>query len=94
MTDRKSLKIRLSTAERFERFQRDGETQTEALARLLDVVGVPEFRRCEECGDAVQGHARDDNGKIMCFDCAGIDPSEHPFLCSEPHDAPGPRDDS
>lgn len=74
MTDRKSLKIRGPTGDRFERFQRDGESQTDALARLLDEAGVPEILRCSECGDTVQAHARDDDGRIMCFNCAGIDP--------------------
>lgn len=69
---RKSLKIRQPTADRFERFQRGGESQTDALARLLDDAGVPEVLRCSECGDAVQAHARDDEGEIVCFDCAGI----------------------
>lgn len=70
---RKSLKIRKPTADRFERFQRGGESQTDALARLLDEVGVPEVLRCSECGDTVQAHARDEDGNILCFDCAGID---------------------
>lgn len=73
MTDRKSLKIRQPTAERFERFQREGESQTEALARLLDEVGVPEIIRCSECGTTLQTHVRDDEGRVLCFDCAGID---------------------
>jgi rubrerythrin len=75
---RKSLKIRKPTADRFERFQRDGESQTDALARLLDNAGVPEVLRCSECGDPVQAHARDDEGKILCFDCAGVDPAQVP----------------
>lgn len=75
---RKSLKIREPTADRFERFQRNGESQTDALARLLDQAGVPEILRCSECADAVQAHARDDEGRIMCFDCAGIDPEQVP----------------
>lgn len=75
---RKSLKIRKPTADRFERFQRDGESQTDALARLLDEAGVPEILRCAECGDAVQAHVRDGEGRIMCFDCAGIAPSQLP----------------
>jgi len=78
MSERKSLKIRQPTADRFERFQRDGESHTDALARLLDEVGVPETLRCTECGSTVQAHARDDDGRIMCFDCAGIDPEQTP----------------
>jgi rubrerythrin len=78
MSDRKSLKIRGPTADRFERYQRDGESQTDALARLLDKAGVPEILRCAECGTTVQAHARDDDGRIMCFDCAGIDPAQVP----------------
>ena len=73
---RKSLKIRHPTADRFGSFQRPDESQTAALARLLDAAGVPEALRCAECGDAVQAHARDDNGRIMCFDCAGVAPGD------------------
>jgi hypothetical protein len=75
---RKSLKIRGPTGDRFERFQRNGESQTDALARLLDEAGVPEILRCLECGDKVQTHVRDDGGRIMCFDCAGVDPAQVP----------------
>lgn len=75
---RKSLKIRQPTADRFERYQRNEESQTDALARLLDEVGVAEVLRCEECGNTVQAHARDDNGRIMCFDCAGVDADQLP----------------
>jgi len=73
MTERKSLKIRQSTADRFEWFQRNGESQTDTLARLLDEAGVPEVLRCSDCRKRVQAHVRDDEGRIMCFDCAGID---------------------
>lgn len=76
MSERKSLKIRRPTADRFQRFQRDGESQTDALARLLDEADVPAVLRCSECGDAVQAHARDDDGRILCFDCAGVDPEQ------------------
>lgn len=73
MSERKSLKIRQPTADRFERWQRDGESQTEALARLLDEAGVREVLRCSECGKTVQAHARDEQGRILCFGCAGVD---------------------
>lgn len=73
MAERKSLKIRQPTADRFERFQRDGESQTDALARLLDEADVPEVLRCSECGNAVQTHMRDDSGTIYCLDCADVD---------------------
>lgn len=73
MSERKSLKIRQPTADRFERWQRDGESQTEALARLLDEAGVREVLRCSECGTNVQAHARDEQGRILCFECAGVD---------------------
>jgi hypothetical protein len=43
--DRKSLKIREPTASRFEEFQRDSESQTDALARLLDYADVEETVR-------------------------------------------------
>jgi len=72
---RKSLKIRQPIANRFERFQRGGESQTDALARLLDIADVPEILQCAECGDPVQAHARDEDGTIMCFDCAGVEES-------------------
>lgn len=72
MSDRKSLKIRAPTADRFDRHQREGESQTDALARLLDKAGVPEILRCSECGTTVQAHARDEKGTILCFDCAGV----------------------
>jgi recombinational DNA repair protein (RecF pathway) len=78
MTGRKSLKIRQPTADRFERFERNGESQTDALARLLDEAGVPEVLRCVECGSAVQAHARNEDGRIMCLDCAGVDPGQLP----------------
>lgn len=74
---RKSLKIRQPTADRFGRFQRKGESQTDALARLLDEAGVPEVLRCSECESAVQDHTRID-GEIRCFECAGIDPAQVP----------------
>lgn len=74
MSERKSLKIREPTASRFQRFQRDGESQTDAVARLLDEADVPEVLRCAECGTDVQSHARDADGRIMCFDCAGVNP--------------------
>lgn len=82
MTDRKSLKIRRPTAARFERYQREAESQTEALARLLDDAGVPEVLRCVDCGTGVQAHARDEEGRVLCFDCAGVDPTNHPFVDS------------
>lgn len=75
---RKSLKIRAPTADRFDRFQRERESQTDALARLLDEAGVPEVLRCSECGDPVQAHARDEEDRVLCFDCAGIDSSQVP----------------
>lgn len=76
MTERKSLKIRGPTGDRFDRFQRRDESQTDALARLLDEADVPEILRCSNCGDTVQAHVRDDDGRIMCFECGGIDPAE------------------
>jgi len=76
MSDRKSLKIRGPTADRFERYQREGESQTDALARLLDETGVPEILRCEDCENAVETHVRTDDGRILCLDCAGIDTAE------------------
>lgn len=82
MSDRKSLKIRRATAGRFERWQRPGESQTEALARLLDEADVPEVLRCVECGTTVQAHARDGDGQVLCFDCAGVDPTDHPLVDS------------
>lgn len=78
MSNRKSLKIRQPTADRFGRFQRDGENQTDALARLLDEAGVPEILQCVECGTTVQAHARDDEGRILCFECAGVSPEQLP----------------
>lgn len=75
---RKTLKIRQPTAERFERFKRPDENQTQAVARLLDEAGVPEVLRCSVCGDAVQAHARDDEGNIYCFEHAGVDESALP----------------
>ena len=73
MSGRKSLKIRHPTASRFERFRRPDENQTDALARLLDRADVPEVLQCAECDTNVQAHARDDEGRILCFDCAGVD---------------------
>jgi hypothetical protein len=73
MTKRKSLKIREPTATRFERFQRGGESQTDALARLLDEADVPEVLVCSECGKKLQAHVRDDDWDILCFECAGVD---------------------
>lgn len=78
MGERKSLKIRRPTAERFARFQRDGESQTDALARLLDEADVPEVLHCHECETEVQAHARDDDGRVLCFDCAGVDEADLP----------------
>lgn len=75
---RKSLKIRRPTAKRFERFQRDGESQTDALARLLDEADVPEILECVDCGGTVQAHARDEEGRILCFECAGVSPEQIP----------------
>lgn len=72
MPERKTLKIREPTASRFDRFARDGESQTATLSRLLDRAGVPESHRCSECGTTVQAHARDEEGRVLCFDCAGI----------------------
>lgn len=76
MSDRKSIKVRQQTGDRFDRFRREGESQTEALMRLLDEAGVPVLLRCSECGAVVQAHARDDEGRVLCFDCAGVDPSQ------------------
>jgi len=78
MTARKSLKIRQPTWDRFKRYKRDGESQTDALARLLDAADVPEILRCAECGIKVQAHARDNDGRIICFDCAGIELEQAP----------------
>lgn len=81
MTDRKSLKIRGPTARRFDHWQRDGESQTDALARLLDEAGVPEFHECVECGANLQTYvvrAYMDGDEIVCLDCAGIDPEQIP----------------
>lgn len=72
MTDRKTLQIREPTGSRFERAMRDGETQTEALRRLLDEAGVPRQLRCSECGDVVADHVRDDDGGIYCFGCCDL----------------------
>lgn len=72
MSKRRTLKVAASTFDRFARFKRPGENTTDALARLLDYAGVPETLMCEECGTSVQAHARDDDGRIMCFDCAGV----------------------
>lgn len=76
MSERKSLKIRQPTADRFERFQRDTESQTDALARLLDEADVPEILRCSECTEHVQAHARTEDGRILCFDCVEFGPGQ------------------
>lgn len=73
---RKSLKIRHPTASRFARFQRSGESQTDALARLLDRADVPEVLQCTECAADVQAHARDEKGRVLCFDCVGVEPDD------------------
>lgn len=74
MTERKSLKIRRKTYERFARFKREYENQSGALARLLDEAGVQRRLECADCGTTVQAHARDEHDRILCFDCAGVDP--------------------
>lgn len=78
MSERKSLRIQQPTGRRLERFKREDETWTSAIGRLLDAAGVPEVLVCEECGDEVQAHARDDEGRILCFDCAGVDRDQLP----------------
>lgn len=87
MPDRKTLKIRYPTAGRFESFKRAHENQTAALARLLDEAGVPEepeWGRCEACEAALaHGFARDDDGRPLCFACAGIDPEDFPVIPGE-----------
>lgn len=76
MAGRTSLKIRDPTADRFGRWQRGGESQTDALARLLDEAGVPEVLHCSECGDDVQAHVRDGSGATYCHGCADVDPPD------------------
>lgn len=73
---RKSLKIREPTARRFARWQRADESQTDALARLLDEAGVPEKLHCVECGDPVQDHVRDSEGTVYCYGCADVERPE------------------
>lgn len=77
MTDRTSLKIRDPTHRRFARFQREGESQTDALARLLDAADVPEHLVCSECGTGVQAHVAADD-RILCFECSSVDRSALP----------------
>jgi hypothetical protein len=77
MTDRTSLKIRDPTHRRFARFQREGESQTDALARLLDAAGVPEALVCSECGASVQAHVATGD-RILCFECSSVDRSALP----------------
>lgn len=72
MTDRKTLKIRRQTADRFEWFQRPKETQTDALARLLDEAGVPAVLECVECGAVLETTdplAVGGLGKVFCREC-------------------------
>lgn len=78
LMSRMSLKIQQPAADRFNRFRRSEESQTEAFTRLLDDADVPEVLRCAECGESVQAHARDDEGRILCFDCAGVDSTALP----------------
>lgn len=79
MTSRKTLKIRRPTADRFERFCRDRETQTAALSRLLDQAGVPEAVICDECGETASGiFVKTRNGDSFCGDCSDIDRSMIP----------------
>lgn len=69
---RKTIKAARPTFERFKSFKREGENQNDALARLLDTAGVPEHLECAVCAQPVQAHARDDDGRILCFECAGV----------------------
>lgn len=83
MTDRKTLKIQPPTAGRFERYKRAGESQTAALARLLDDAGVPEepeFPRCDSCGTALGHGFVCDDGRALCFDCADLDHDDYKHL--------------
>lgn len=78
MTSRISLKIRQPTGDRFLRYKRGDESQTEAMQRLLDDADAPELLRCSECDDAVSTHVRDGEDTIFCPDCAGVDASQVP----------------
>lgn len=78
MGRRRSLKVEERTFDRFAQFKRGGENQTGALARLLDEAGVDELLRCEVCLADVQAFARDDDGRMLCFDCAGVSEDELP----------------
>jgi formylmethanofuran dehydrogenase subunit E len=84
MSDRLSLKIQPPAADRFERFRRDHESQTETMTRLLDAAGVPEILRCNECDDPVQAHVRDEEGRILCPDCAGVPEILRCNVCDDP----------
>lgn len=73
---RKTIKIQAATAGRFERFARPEETQTETVARLLDIADVPEVVTCSECGDVIDWHVVTPDGRTLCMGCnphSGVD---------------------
>lgn len=66
MSRRYSAGFRYPTAARFEHFKREDESQTSALARLLDAAGVPEVDECEECEEYVANYVRFDDATVLC----------------------------
>ncbi|MFD1527313.1 MULTISPECIES: sigma factor-like helix-turn-helix DNA-binding protein [Halobacteriales] len=61
----------LSTAR--EKVEKAQQTAEAVEAIRFETVPV----ECSECGDNLgQTFSRDDSGMALCFDCAGVDPSE------------------